>query len=128
MSTKLTFVIEDNTVTSDLLTHKINKMPGMKAKQFSSAEDAYSKISDKPDFILLDNFLEGVNGVDFIDSFIKACPSVKIIILSNQASPSKYEDPLVNGAIAWFKKDGEGIKAALEKIQKMAEASVASLN
>ena len=127
MSSKLTFVIEDNTVTSDLLTHKISKIQGMEAKQFSSAEEAFAKISDQPDFILLDNFLDGVNGVEFIDKFLNACPAAKIIVLSNQATVSKYEeDALKEKAIDWFKKDGDGIKAALDKIQKLSQASVTS--
>lgn len=126
MRSKLTFVVEDNSVTSDLLTHKINNMQGIEAKQFSSAEEAFAKISDQPDFILLDNYLEGANGIDFIERFISACPAVKIIILSNQASVSKYEeDILKNGTVDWFKKDGDGIKAALNKIQRLVAASVA---
>lgn len=112
MSIKI-FLIEDDELTSLLLVKLINNsFNNVVTSVFKSVETAFERINHKPDFIILDHFLEGANGIDSIPQFKKLLPHSKIAVASSQHNVVNFRNAYSFGADEYFIKNvllGENI-------------------
>jgi response regulator of citrate/malate metabolism len=110
------FLVEDDPTLAGIVSAKLKQIPGAIITVFPSAEKALGNIALRPDFIVLDHFLEKTNGVDCIPVFREFLPNAQIFVFSNQNSIEVFENAFSNGAHDYFRKDGEGILHLHEKI------------
>ena len=61
-------------------------------------------VTDVPDIILLDLNLPGISGLDSIESFLKAAPSAKIIVLTQSDDESDVQTAIRRGAQGYLLK------------------------
>jgi DNA-binding NarL/FixJ family response regulator len=79
------FIVEDENLFSNMLSHTISELYESNIKIFDSIELILGFTTGKPDVILLDHYLNGVNGIDALPVVQKCYPKAHIIILSGQA-------------------------------------------
>jgi len=93
--TKNIFIVEDDPDVLSLLSHILNKN-GYKTRTFTCGEDILKDIEvEKPDLILLDLILPGINGLEVCEK-LKSDPdtwNIPIIILTTRS----YEFDIVTG-------------------------------
>ncbi|WP_026377063.1 response regulator [Aestuariibacter salexigens] len=84
----------------------------------SDAEQTMQRVaSTHYDMILLDINLLGVNGIDLLESLLKASPSSKIIMCSGSSSEVNIRNALDKGAVGFLVKPvtATSIEAALNR-------------
>ena len=84
----------------------------------ADASEALRKAADlKPDVILLDNHLPGVNGVDALPALHDAAPGTRILMLTVSEDEDDLAAALRGGAAGYLLKtiEGEALIAAIER-------------
>jgi DNA-binding NarL/FixJ family response regulator len=100
------FLIEDNLSVSKMIQKTIvEKFSDIKIVPFESVERALGNINEKPDYIILDHFLDKVNGIDSIPVFKEFLPDAKIIVVSSQNDIQAFENAFSFGASEYIRKD-----------------------
>lgn len=102
------WLIEDNTPYRKTLSGLINLTDGMNCSSvYGSCEEAIAELTskEKPDVILLDIGLPGINGISGIEIFKKWAPDVTIVILTVYDDHDKVFDALCAGASGYLLKD-----------------------
>ncbi len=80
----------------------------------------------KPDLILLDNHLPGVNGVDALPTLLEAAPAARVLMLTVSEDEADLSAALRNGAAGYLLKTIEGDALARAIVRAMrGEAVVA---
>ncbi len=120
MATKI-LVIEDDRFLRELITQKL-KREGREVREAVDGEDGMKKIEEeKPDIILLDLILPGIDGFEVL-SRIKKDPKredVPVIILSNLGQRDDVEKGLKLGADDFLIKAHFTPGEIIEKIEKV---------
>lgn len=102
------WVVEDNLQYRKSLVGLIDATEGMRCeKSFISAEEAIVCLSKgfKPEVILLDIGLPGMNGIEGIEKFKHISPSTLIVILTIYDDNDKVFDAICAGASGYLLKD-----------------------
>jgi len=98
------FVVEDDPAYSTVLVHHLKKIGITDIHNFKSGEECIEALSKKPDVILLDFSLEGLNGLDTLRQIRKRKSKAKVAILTALESKEMHEKCLENGASAYLLK------------------------
>jgi two-component system, OmpR family, response regulator len=119
---KKIFLVDDDemlaTALQDFLTRKVNHSISI----YNTGEEALKHLSEKPDIIVLDYYLntvskEAMNGMEILQSIKKHSPKTSVIMLSSQERYGIAMQTLQKGAEQYVIK-GED---AFEKIAEMVE-------
>ena len=101
---KTILIIEDDKFLRDLITKKLIK-EGFNISEAIDGEEGLRKIKEKkPDLVLLDLILPGIDGFDIL-SKMKSDPessSIPVVILSNLGQREEVEKGLKLGAIDYL--------------------------
>ena len=115
----LIFVVEDdnfyNSVLSTYLTTK-----RFKVYSFLSGEECLEKSYHKPDIVLLDYLLSGINGLDVMKKMKPLCVETHFIFLSGQTDIKVALSALHDGAYDYIIKDAYAKENVLIKIDQIA--------
>ncbi len=100
------FIIEDDKFLRELISRKLVS-DGFKIKEAVDGEDGLRKLQEeKPDLILLDLILPGIDGFEVLEK-IKEDPitsSIPVLILSNLGQRDEIEKGLKLGAVDFLVK------------------------
>lgn len=120
---KKIFVIEDNESISKAIINSLeNNFNNIDTYVYKSAEKALGNISQNPDYIILDHFLEKTNGIDCIPVFKEFLPDTKIIVVSSQNDINVFQNAFIYGANEYFRKDNLLMSNITEFIAKDIES------
>jgi len=74
----------------------------------------------KPDLILLDNHLPGVNGVDALPALLEAAPGVRVLMLTVSEDERDLSAALRGGACGYLLKtvEGDALAAAIRRVMR----------
>lgn len=100
-------VIDDSRVAREVISHKLNKDPGIVV--VATAEDPYEArdliITKKPDVLTLDVDMPKMNGVDFLKKFMPQYPLPVIMVSAfTQKGASVTMEALESGAVDFVPK------------------------
>lgn len=114
------WLIEDNAHFRRTMQWLVNRTSGMKCTYaFESCEEALVKLENevKPELILLDINLPGMNGIQGIEKIKSISPDTHIVILTVYDDNEKVFDALCAGASGYLLKDSspEKIIAGIEE-------------
>jgi two-component system response regulator AtoC len=101
---KLIFIIDDEQTIARLLTYWVKDKWKYNAEVFPTGEDALRKINMKPDLILLDIMLPGMNGIEILKRVKQFDENIPVIMLSAQGSVEVAVESLRFGAYDYFPK------------------------
>ncbi|UOE47052.1 response regulator transcription factor [Mucilaginibacter sp. SMC90] len=115
-------IIEDDETLRDGYAFLIGATEGYEViSTYCSYDEAAKKIAtDKPDVILLDIELPGVNGIDAIPKLKKLLPNCYILILTVYESEKQIFNALANGASGYLTKNTPSTKI-IESIKEVRE-------
>lgn len=101
---KLIFIVDDEQAISKLLSYWVKDRWKYNAETFSSGEDVIKNLNKKPDLVLLDIMLPGVNGIETLKKIKQFDENLPVIMLSAQGSIEVAVDSLRYGAYDYFTK------------------------
>ena len=99
-------IVEDNDKLRGTLARVLNRADGFScASQHPSAEDALKELPNvKPDVVLMDINLPGINGVECVRQLKKIMPEVLIMMLTVYEDTENIFDALAAGASGYLLK------------------------
>ena len=98
------FLVEDNELYALILDEQLKNMANIKLTTYPSAEEAIKNLHLSPDLIILDYYLEGMNGMDALKEIKNKNPNIPVIVLSSQKDTQVAVDTLQAGANNYFNK------------------------
>ena len=103
-------IVEDNEKLRGTLARVLNRAEGFRCvSQYPSAEDALKELPNaKPDVVLMDINLPGMNGVECVRQLKKVLPAVQIIMLTVYEDTDNIFEALSAGASGYLLKRTTG--------------------
>jgi DNA-binding NarL/FixJ family response regulator len=115
-------IVEDNEKLSGTLARVLNRAEGFScASQYPSAEGALKDLPNiKPDVVLMDINLPGMNGVECVRQLKKILPQVQIMMLTVYEDTENIFDALAAGASGYLLKRTTGAELlnAIREVQR----------
>ena len=99
---KLVFIVDDEPAISKLLSYWVKDKWKYEVEVFENGEDVLKKLSSKPDLILLDIMLPGLDGLETLKRIKHYDENLPVIILSAQGSIEVAVEALRYGAYDYF--------------------------
>jgi len=114
-------IVEDNEQLRGTLARMIGRAPGFEALgQYGSAEDGLTGIpAEKPDVVLMDINLPGMNGVECVRKLKAILPNTQIVMLTAYEDTENIFNSLAAGAAGYLLKRSKSaeILDALRDVQ-----------
>ncbi len=101
---KLVFIVDDEQAISKLLTYWVRDKWKYDVEVFADGEDLLRRLNAKPDLILLDIMLPGMDGIEILKRVKQFDENLPVIMLSAQGSIEVAVDALKFGAFDYFPK------------------------
>ncbi|MDP3829740.1 MAG: sigma-54 dependent transcriptional regulator, partial [Ignavibacteriaceae bacterium] len=101
---KLVFIVDDELAISKLLAYWVRDKWNYKIEVFYNGEDMLKKLSNKPDLILLDIMLPGLDGIETLKRVKQFDENLPVIMLSAQGRIEVALEALRFGAYDYFPK------------------------
>lgn len=115
-------VVDDHTLFRRGLTALLQRDPQFEVVgDAGDASQAQRRAEElKPDLILLDNHLPGVNGVDALPALLEAVPGVRVLMLTVSEDECDLSAALRGGACGYLLKtvEGDALAAALRRVMR----------
>ena len=120
MSNKLIYIVDDEQSISKLLSFWVKDKWGYNVEVFSSSESMLKKVNSKPDLILLDIMLPGLDGIETLKRIRQMDENLPVIMLSAQGSIEVAVESLRFGAYDYFSKpiDQQKLELAIKNAIK----------
>jgi len=113
-------IVEDSDKLRETLVRVLNRADGFRCvSQYANAEDALKDLPQiKPDVVLMDINLPGMNGVECVRQLKKIAPEIQVMMLTVYEDTENIFDALAAGANGYMLKRTAG-KELLEAIQEV---------
>ncbi|HZW37802.1 MAG: sigma-54-dependent transcriptional regulator [Syntrophothermus sp.] len=113
---KLVFIVDDEEHITTLLSYWVKDKWKYDIQIFSSGEEVLKKLYLKPDLVLLDIMMPGINGVETLKRIKQFDQNIPVIILSAQGSIEVAVESLRYGAFDYFPKpiDNQRLEPAIK--------------
>lgn len=115
----LIFIVEDNPVYNKLVVSYLHSKKFNRIESFLTGEDCLKRIGEKPDIIIQDYLMEGLDGLEVMKATKKVHPHTEFIILSGQDSIEVAINTLKFGAYDYIVKDQLALTKMVDKITKI---------
>ena len=115
---KRVVIIEDQTAVREMLSQLVTNLPDFEvvAETGDGQEATQVVLEKKPDFVILDVMLPGLNGSEVLRRFSKHLKDVRVLVLSGYQNPTLVRELLQAGAHGFVEKS-----APLSELQKGIE-------
>jgi len=124
----LIFIVEDNPVYNKLVVNYLQTKKFSNIVSFFSGEECLKRIDEKPDIIIQDYLLEGIDGIEVLKATKKLYPDTEFIFLSGQDSVDVAINTMKLGAFDYIVKDQMALKKLVDKITKIIAIQKLVLN
>jgi DNA-binding NarL/FixJ family response regulator len=115
-------IVEDNEKLRGTLARVLNRADGFRCvSQYPSAEDALKDLPNvKPDVVLMDINLPGMNGVECVRQLKKILPQIQVMMLTVYEDTDNIFDALSAGANGYLLKrtTGPELLDAIREVQR----------
>ena len=115
---KKVVIIEDQTAVREMIAQIVKQDPTLEVvAETGDGQAAYNLSLDiKPDFVILDVMLPGLNGAEVLRRFSKHLKSTRVLVFSGYQNPSLVRELLQAGAHGFVEKS-----ASLSELKKGIE-------
>ncbi|HVU08906.1 MAG TPA: response regulator transcription factor [Verrucomicrobiae bacterium] len=113
-------IVEDSDKLRETLVRVLERAAGFRCvSQYANAEDALRDLPQiKPDVVLMDINLPGMNGVECVRQLKKIAPQIQVMMLTVYEDTENIFDALASGASGYLLKRTPG-RELLEAIQEV---------
>jgi DNA-binding NarL/FixJ family response regulator len=124
-------IVEDDREIRNMLEETISSEKGFQCESvFENAEDALKKIPlRKPDVILMDINLPGMNGIECVRRLMELCPGIQVMMCTVYEEDEKIFNALLAGATGYIvkKTSPEKLVAAIRELHEGGSPMSASI-
>lgn len=112
---KTAIVIEDQTILRDLVVRLLEEHGVYQVvAAVGDGEEGYrALLKHRPDFVILDIVLPGLNGVEIFERIKRDIPDLKVLVFSGSSKPAVVRQALQAGVLGFIEKT-----AGLESLEK----------
>jgi len=114
---KQIFIVDDNEIYSMMLDYILSKDSIYKFVSFRSGGECIENLYLKPEIIILDYEMPGLNGYDTLLEIKKQDPHIHVVILTSREDELLKEKLLRAGADDYVLKQGHGETQIIERIE-----------
>lgn len=115
-------MIDDDPIFSKLVEKRLGQKGITDIQIFDSAETGIASLKNRPDFVILDFSLPGMNGLDTLKKINKRHPDTEIVVLTSLGNEELSEECLENGASAFLSKgDDDSLNKIFSRIEDIAQ-------
>lgn len=122
------FIIEDDPTYSKILSFRLKNDGHKELILYDSGESSLQHIREKPDLVLLDFSLKGLNGLDTLLQIKKESPKSEVIVLTGLDSQKVADECKNAGALEFLNKEEESILKILELAKDLEKKKSKSAN
>jgi two-component system OmpR family response regulator len=118
------FLVEDNFSYSYVLESILKGSGDYQVTTFSTGEECIHMLQNKPDLIILDYNLDGMNGLETIKAIQAKNTEIPVIVLSSQKDVGVASAFLAAGAFDYIEKksNGSAMELLTESVKKVFSA------
>jgi len=113
------FIVEDNAIYSMMLDYILSKDSIYKFSSFKTGEECLQNLKLRPNVIILDYSLPGMNGYDVLHEIKKFDPSIHVLMLTGNKDMKLALKLLQAGADDYILKQGHGEAQIIEKVEAL---------
>jgi DNA-binding NtrC family response regulator len=113
------FVVDDNPIVRRTYQQYLNRLGCEKLSMFENGQSCIEALKDMPDLVLIDYYMDTMNGLEVMKRIKRVLPSVFIVMISAQTDLQVAVDAMKFGAFDYIIKgenEGEQIAAVLHKM------------
>lgn len=111
------FIVEDNKAYSKIIEHHLKTNEYHSIYTFSSGEECLQNLYLKPDIIIQDYKLQGINGISVLLQYKKKHPHCEFIFLSGQDDVPTAVNAIKAGAFDYIVKTDTAMSLLVPKIK-----------
>lgn len=122
------FVVDDDEHYARMLSYRLDKNPDYSVKVFNNGEEVLKGLSERPDLILLDIMMPGVDGIEVLREVVTRLPGVPVIMVSAQGIIDTAVESMRIGAYDYITKGQDDlvkldtiVRHVLEKVSMERE-------
>ena len=115
-STPKTFIIEDDPAYSKMLEKRLEDRGLSNIYVFESGESGLAALHRKPEFVILDFSLQGLNGLDTLREIKKRLPKTEVIVLTGLRNEKLSGECLPSGASDYLEKEEDSLVTILARL------------
>lgn len=115
----LIFIVEDNSVYNKIIANHLRSHKFIRTESFMSGEECLKNIHKKPDIVIQDYLLDGINGIDVLRATKRKYPETDFIFLSGQDNIEVAINSMKYGAYDYIVKDQYALTKLTDKINKI---------
>jgi len=117
------FIVDDDEMLTEALSDYLTRKTAHEIRVFHTGEDFVKHISEKPEVVILDYYLNSIksdaaNGLEILESVRKQLKETQIIMLSSQESYIKAARTIQKGAEQYIIKDENAFQKIAEAIHQ----------
>ncbi|MBL6963834.1 MAG: response regulator [Bacteroidetes bacterium] len=101
----LIFIVDDDPMYHKLISHNLRAENFDNVMVFDSGEDCINNLDKKPDVIILDYEMKGINGIQTLKKIKEYNKDIKVILCSSQEEMDVVFDSLKFGASNYVRKN-----------------------
>jgi two-component system OmpR family response regulator len=118
---KKIFIVDDDEMLTEALSDFLTRKVAHKISIFHTGEECMQHISENPDVVILDFYLNTVkkdaaNGLEVLETFRKHLPDTRFIMLSSQESYGIAARTIQKGAEHYVIKDDDAFQKIADLI------------
>lgn len=114
------YVVEDNKLYNSLVVKHLNNNGFKNVFPFLSGEESLiSLLVQKPDIVIQDYYLEGMNGIDVMKKLKAKYPEAEFIFLSAQENMEVTIKTMKHGAFDYVIKDEAAMEKLVDRINRI---------
>jgi two-component system response regulator AtoC len=98
------YVVDDDRHYARMLSYRLDKNDQYDVSVFNSGEDVLKALDDKPDLVLLDIMMPGIDGVEVLRQMLTRMPDVPVIMVSAQGVIDTAVEAMKLGAYDYITK------------------------
>ncbi len=98
------YVVDDDRHYARMLSYRLDKNANYHVKVFHSGEEVIKNLDDKPDLMLLDIMMPGIDGVEVLRQMVTRMPEVPVIMVSAQGVIDTAVEAMKIGAYDYITK------------------------
>jgi len=109
-------IVDDDPVFTKFIENHIRSNGFNTVKTFDSGESFVESLKEKPDVVLLDFSLQGINGMDVLKQIMQGKPSTKVVVITIINDKELESKCLENGAIDYLVKEESRMDAVKTRV------------
>lgn len=107
------FIVEDEPIFISLIKYQLLKLRLSNYHIFVNGEICLKHLDTKPDVVILDYNLGGINGIEVLKRIKKLYPDTYVIMFSSNSEEEMYDECMKHGADEYIEKN----VSALDKVK-----------